>query len=44
MEAFPLAATAVADCACALVFHWITCFGVHVTITSDHGLQLKNFL
>jgi hypothetical protein len=28
-----LAAIDVADCACALVFHWITQFGVPATIT-----------
>ncbi len=39
MEAIPLAAIAAADCASAIVFHWITHFRVPATITSDHGPQ-----
>jgi hypothetical protein len=44
MEAFPLAAIAAADCAHALVFHWVTHFRVPATITSDHGPQFTSSL
>ncbi len=33
-----------ADCAWALVFHWISCIGVPDSITSDHGLQFTSNL
>jgi hypothetical protein len=42
MEAIPLAVFAAADCACNLVFHWITRFRVPTTITSDHGPQFSS--
>jgi hypothetical protein len=42
MEAFPLSAISVADC--ALVFHWIICFGVHDMITSDRRPQFTSDL
>ncbi len=42
MEAIPLSETSGAECACALVFSWITCFGVPKTITSDRGLQFTS--
>jgi hypothetical protein len=44
MEAIPLAATAAVDCARALVFLWITHFGVPTTITSDRWLQFTSTL
>jgi transposase InsO family protein len=44
MEAIPLAAIATADSAHALFFHWIVCFGVPATITSDHGPQFNSSL
>ncbi len=42
MEAIPLSETSAAECARALVFSWITCFGVPKTITSDRGLQFTS--
>jgi hypothetical protein len=44
MEAIPLATIIAADCARALVFHWITIFGVSATINSDHKLQFTSSL
>jgi hypothetical protein len=44
MGAIPVAPIASADCASAPVFHWITCFGVPATITSDRGLQFTSSL
>jgi hypothetical protein len=44
MEVIPLPAIFAVDCACALVFHWITHFGVLATITSDRGLQCTSSL
>jgi hypothetical protein len=44
MEAIPLAAISAADCACVLVFHWITRFGVPATVTSDCSLQFTSSL
>ncbi len=35
IEAIPLSSFSAADCARALVFHWITRFGVPATISSD---------
>jgi hypothetical protein len=40
MEAIPLAEISAAVCAQALVFSWITLFGVPETITSSCGQQL----
>jgi transposase InsO family protein len=42
MEAITLSETYAAACAHALVFSWITRFGVTKTITSDHGLQFTS--
>jgi cleavage and polyadenylation specificity factor subunit 1 len=44
MEAVPLSAISIADCAQALVFHWITYFGVPDTITSDRWLHFTSNL
>ncbi len=44
MEAIPLATIIAADCAHALVFHWITIFGVPATINYDHKLQFTSSL
>jgi hypothetical protein len=42
MEAIPLSEISAVACACALVFSWITHFGVPETITSDHGPQFTS--
>jgi hypothetical protein len=42
MKAIPLSETSAAACAHALVFSWITRFGVPGTITSDRGLQFTS--
>jgi transposase InsO family protein len=44
MEAVPLSAITALDCARALVFHWITRFGVPDTITSNRGLLFTSNL
>ncbi len=44
MEAIPLAAISAVDCACVLVFHWITRFGIPTTVTSACGLQFTSIL
>jgi hypothetical protein len=44
MEAVPLSTIYAADCTRALVFHWITRFGVPNTITSDCGPQFTSNL
>jgi transposase InsO family protein len=42
MEAVPLSDTSAAACAKALLFSWISCFGVPETITSDRGTQFTS--
>jgi transposase InsO family protein len=42
MEAVPLSTISVVNCTQELVFHWITCFGVPDTITSDWLLQFTS--
>jgi hypothetical protein len=42
MEAVPLSTISVVDYTRALVFHWITRFGVPDTITSNLGLQFTS--
>jgi transposase InsO family protein len=42
MEAIPLSDTSAAACAKALIFSWISCFGVPKTITSDRGTQFTS--
>jgi transposase InsO family protein len=44
IEAISLSAISAADCARALFFHWITCFGVPDMITSDRGPQYTSNL
>jgi hypothetical protein len=41
-EAVLLCDISVAACARALIFSWISHFGVFETITSDHGLQFTS--
>jgi transposase InsO family protein len=43
-EAFPLKATAAADCADALIEGWKSRFGVPVFLTSDRGVQFSSAL
>ena len=43
-EAIPLASTAAADCASALIHTWISRFGVPSVITSDRGPQFTSSL
>jgi transposase InsO family protein len=43
-EAFPLKATAAADCADALIEGWVSRFGVPVFLTSDRGVQFSSAL
>jgi hypothetical protein len=42
MEAIPLSDTSAAACAKALIFSWISHFGVPETITSDSGMQFTS--
>jgi transposase InsO family protein len=44
METIPLSETSTAACAKALTFTWISRFGGHKTITSDHGPQFTSNL
>ena len=41
-EAFPLRATAAADCADALLQGWVARFGVPASLTSDRGVQFSS--
>ena len=43
-EAIPLTSTTADACATALIHHWIACFGVPTTITSDRGPQFTSAL
>ena len=43
-EAIPLSSTSAADCAAALVHHWVARFGVPSHITSDRGPQFTSQL
>ncbi len=42
MEALPLSETSAAACTRALIFSWMTSFGVPETITSDRGSQFSS--
>jgi transposase InsO family protein len=42
MKTVPLSDTSAATCAKALIFSWISGFGVTETITSDHGTQFSS--
>ncbi len=41
METIRLVTTGAADCAWAIVFHWINRYGVATMISSDHRLQFN---
>jgi Integrase core domain/Integrase zinc binding domain len=43
-EALPLTSTTTAACAFAFVAGWISCFGVHLSLTSDRGPQFTSSL